>query len=107
MTIRSLSAIVSMLFASSSAVAETVAEKAQKECALQAYKAYLAASLALYQRDQVGGSPSVDGVIAKRRLMEGYCVQFVRCVNVPAIAAGAIFSKCLDDEDADRLEDGK
>jgi hypothetical protein len=52
-------------------------------------------------------SPSVDGVIAKRRLMEGYCVQFVRCVKVPAIAAGAIFSKCLDEEDADRLEDGK
>jgi hypothetical protein len=39
--------------------------------------------------------------------MEGYCVQFVRCHNVPEIAAGAIFSKCLDDEDADRLNDGK
>jgi hypothetical protein len=40
-------------------------------------------------------------------LMEGYCVQFVRCINVPPLAQGAIFSKCLDDEDADRLIDGK
>ena len=97
-------AIVAALAVSSSAVAETAAEKAQKDCDLNAYKAYLAASIALYERDQSG---SIDGVIAKRRLMEGYCVQFVRCLNAPEIAAGAMFSKCLDDEDADRINDGK
>ena len=74
---------------------------------MNAYKAYLSASIALYQRDQAGGSSSVEGVIAKRRLMETYCVQFVRCLDVPDLVVGAMFSKCLDDEDADRLNDAK
>jgi hypothetical protein len=39
--------------------------------------------------------------------MEGFCVQFVQCNNVPVLEMGAMFSKCLDDEDADRLNDAK
>jgi hypothetical protein len=85
--------------------AETAADKAQNECAVNAYKAYLSASLVLYQQE--GVASSIGGVVAKRRLMEGYCVQFVQCLNVPAIAMGAMFSKCLDDEDEDRLNDSK
>jgi hypothetical protein len=101
---RYLLAMVVLLFLPSAAVAETATDKAQKDCAISAYKSYLAASIALYQRDQL---MSIDGVIAKRRLMEGYCVQFVQCLNLPELAMGAIFSKCLDDEDADRINDGK
>ena len=98
--------IVAVLFLSSGALAESRAtDTAQNECVVKVYKEYLAASLARYQQE--GAATSIDDVTARRRLMEGYCVQFVRCINVPPLAQGAIFSKCLDDEDADRLNDGK
>lgn len=98
-----LLAIVTVLAMSSSAVAETAAEKAKSDCAVKAYAEYKAASLALYQRE--GAPLSVAGVIARRRLVEGYCVQFVRCLNVAETAMGAMFSKCLDDEDEERLNE--
>jgi hypothetical protein len=103
---RHLSAIAAVLALSSSAVAETATERTQSACTETAYQSYLAASLDLSKYQQ-GVTMSIEDVIAKRRLMEGFCVQFLRCASVDAFAAGAMFSKCLDDEDADRLNDGK
>jgi hypothetical protein len=102
---RHLSAIAAVLALSSSAVAETATERTQSACTETAYKSYLAASLDLSAHQ--GVTLSIEDVIAKRHLMEGFCVQFLRCENVEAFAVGSVFSKCLDDEDADRLNDGK
>lgn len=103
---RHLWAIVVAIAMSSSALGETAADKAQNACALSAYKTYLVASLARSQRE--GVTSSVADVIEGRRMMEGYCAQFVQCLHdVPAIALGTMFSKCLDDEDADRINDLK
>jgi hypothetical protein len=87
---------------SSSAVAKTQADKAENDCAVNAYKKYLETNIALNQRQ--GMTPTIDDVTAKRRLMEAYCVQYLRCVNAPELVMGIEFSGCLDDEDADRLK---
>ncbi|WP_315747876.1 MULTISPECIES: hypothetical protein [unclassified Bradyrhizobium] len=82
-------------------LAETAAQKTQNDCSLRAYKEYLADSLKLSAQDDA--ATSIVGVVGKRRLMEMYCVQFVQCLNTPQLVQGAMFSRCLDDEDADRL----
>jgi hypothetical protein len=92
---------------SSGAVAKNnklVATKEQSNCMLNAFTAYNQAGIALYQRQGVN-LPTIEDAITKRRLLEGYCVQYVQCLNVPPIALGAMFSSCLDDEDEERLKE--
>jgi len=95
-------AIAALAAMSSSAVAKTPTNKAQTDCVVAAHLKYSETSIALYQRQ--GMAPTIDDVIAKRRLMEAYCIQYVRCVNAPELMLGIEFSGCLDDEDADRLK---
>ena len=98
---RYLAVIAASLAVSSSALAEIPANEAQIECTTMAYKAYLAK---LKQGMTAQGS-SIANVVAQRRLMEGYCVQFVQCLDYSTSVQGTKFQNCLDDEDADRLHD--
>jgi hypothetical protein len=98
---RHLLTIGAVLAVSSSALAEIPANDAQNECATKAYNAYLAK---LPQGVTPQGS-TIANVIAERRLMEGYCVQFVQCLDYAAPVQGMMFQNCLDDQDADRLHD--
>jgi len=90
---------------SSSAVAKTPTDKAKTDCVAAAHLKYSETSVALYNRQ--GMAPTIDDIVAKRRLLEAYCVQYVRCVNPPELMMGIEFSGCLDDEDADRLKEVK
>ena len=99
---RHLLAVLALLAVSSSAVAKSAADKAQTECAVDARLKYAETSVALFQRQ--GMAPTVDDIVAQRRLLEAYCVQYIRCVNTPELMTGVEFSQCLDDEDADRLK---
>jgi len=79
---------------SSSAVAKTPTDKAKTDCVAAAHLKYSETSVALYNRQ--GMAPTIDDIVAKRRLLEAYCVQYVRCVNPPELMMGIEFSGCLD-----------
>jgi len=98
---RPLLAIGTLLAISSSALAEIPASKVQNECAMKAHNAYLAK----LQPRMMSQDSTIDDVVAERRLMEGYCAQFVHCLEYSVSVQGAKFQTCLDDEDADRLHD--
>ena len=100
---RHLLAIGTLIALSSSALAEIPANKTQNECAANAHKAYQSK---LQQAMTPQGSTIAD-VVAERHLMEGYCVQFVHCLDYSDSVRGTMFQNCLDDEDADRLHDDK
>jgi hypothetical protein len=100
---RHLLAIGTLLAVSSSALAELPANKAQNECTTKAYNAYQAKS----QQGMTPQGSTIANVVAERRLMEGYCAQFVHCLDYSASVQGTMFQNCLDDEDADRLHDAR
>jgi hypothetical protein len=92
-----------LLAASSTALAEIPANKAQNECATNAYNVY-------QSKLQQGITPqdsTIANIVAGRHLMEGYCLQFVHCLDYSASVQGTMFQSCLDDEDADRLHDAR
>ena len=98
---RHLVAIAALLAISSSALAEIPANEAQNECTALAYNAHLAK----LQQGMTPQGSTIANVLAQRRLMEGYCVQFVQCLDYAAPVQGMMFQNCLDDQDADRLHD--
>jgi hypothetical protein len=100
---RLLRTIAALTAISSSAVAKNALDKAQIDCVVNARLKYSETSVALYQRQ--GMAPTVDDIVAKRRLLEAYCVQYVRCINAPELMMGIEFSRCVDDEDEDRLKE--
>lgn len=81
-----------------------IAERvAQNQCATQAFTNYNNAKLTLFQQNGVG--PSVQQIIAERRLQEEFCAQFAKCVLVlnansqlVALEYAASFDSCLRDE---------
>ena len=93
--------IGALLAASTTALAEIPANKAQNECATNAYKTYQSK----LQQGITSQGSTIPNVVAMRRLMEGYCAQFVHCLDYSASVQGRMFQNCLDDEDADRLHD--
>jgi hypothetical protein len=109
---RHLWAIV-VLAATSGALAETPDDKALKACLFDALMNYTKAKVAFDASR--GSSPTqhtIDYYMARRRLEEGYCVQYSHCVvvgthipeNLVDMVAGVEFAKCLDDEAAERAE---
>lgn len=51
---------------------------------------------------------SVDGTIAIRRLEEGYCLKFARCMIKPSddqLTLASHFNSCIEDEDTERVLD--
>jgi hypothetical protein len=81
----------------------------QRQCLLGAFNAYNAADLAILQT----AAPilSVEGVIARRRLEEKYCLEVARClVGDPdgphlQLPFEAEFSKCLREETIEKEND--
>jgi hypothetical protein len=108
---RHLLAIV-LLATTSSALAERSADTALKACLSDALTNYTKAQLAFDSSRGPSPVQTIDYYLAKRRLEEGYCVQYSHCVvastqipeNLIDIVAGVEFAKCLDDEAAERAE---
>jgi hypothetical protein len=98
----------------------TAKETAQNECSVTAYKKYTIDKLAITNSN--ASDPlsifSVDKILAKRRLQEQFCLEFVRCnpekpTNdaVTSVSESVRFDSCLRDEmleeyDAVPREDG-
>jgi hypothetical protein len=111
-SMRNLWAIVALAI-TSSALAETPADKALKACLFDALTNYTKAKLAFdASRGATPMQQTIDYYMARRRLEEGYCVQYSHCVvasahipeNFVDMVAGVEFAKCLDDEAAERAE---
>jgi hypothetical protein len=73
----------------------TAKESAQNECGVRAYTKYLQNKLALLQVDNSNPLSvlSVERTIAKRRLEEQFCLEFVRCVLGLTVSESVI---CID-----------
>ena len=80
------------------------AADAASECASAALADYSRQSLALLQAVPLDSLPSVEAVIARRRLQEGYCLRSTHCFydetlnSAGDLAFRAEFAKCLDEE---------
>ncbi|WP_316202867.1 MULTISPECIES: hypothetical protein [unclassified Bradyrhizobium] len=97
--------VLLFMAASSTFAAEKTKENAQSQCVVEAFQEYNSAKLK--RIEQMGVDLSIEGVRARRRDVEAYCARFVVCLATPDLAKGATFQKCLDDEDEDRLGEGK
>lgn len=98
----------------------TAKEMAQSECSATAYKQYSLNKLAITNPN--ASDPlsifSVDKILAKRRLQERFCLEYVRCNPekttddaVTLVSEAVMFDSCLKDEmleeyDAVPREDG-
>ena len=82
------------------------AQQGANDCQITVYSNYNKSKLALLQKDL-----SVQTEIALRRLEEQFCLSFVQCQfsdvsrHIKAMAFAAMFSRCLEDEARQRLED--
>jgi hypothetical protein len=97
----------------------TERELAQNECSITAYKKYLENKTALKEANNSDPFSflSIEKTIAKRRLQEQFCSEFVSCVlekpedaSLAAVVDAARFDSCLRDEaleeyDAEPRED--
>ena len=77
-------------------------QTAQKKCATEAFSTYNEALVDLLQ--QGAGVPTIEAIIARRRLEERYCTQFARCdfpdtsAESSAVQYSLAFSSCLREE---------
>ena len=89
------------------------AQQGANDCQKTAFSNYLKSSLALSQKEIL---LSVQTEIAMRRLEEQFCLSFVQCqfpegsflegsTHINAVAFAAMFSRCLEDEARQRLQD--
>jgi hypothetical protein len=84
---------------------------AQIACAAAATKDYFNTDAVLVRRARANGLMSVDGTIARRRLVEEYCKQWAACLvsNMPENTRErgyrATFSGCLDADANGQRED--
>jgi hypothetical protein len=85
----------------------TARELAQNECSVTAYKKYLENQTALTKANDSDPFSflSIEKTIAKRRLQEQFCSEFVSCVSekpevasLAAVIDAARFDSCLRDE---------
>jgi hypothetical protein len=83
----------------------TARERAQNQCATAAFGDYNKATLALFQAQGTAPLPSVEQIVAKRRLQEQYCLEFAKCMltasgnpQLVAIEYSTLFDSCLRDE---------
>ncbi|HXP04155.1 MAG TPA: hypothetical protein VN808_08545 [Stellaceae bacterium] len=81
----------------------TAREVAQNQCATVAMTAYIREKAALLQQPSPVVVPTVEQIIAGRRLQEQFCVQFAKCLatgdSAQLVAVySAMFSSCLRDE---------
>jgi hypothetical protein len=75
-------------------------------CGMAAMKDYLAARVALSQQESSSAVPfpTIETIIARRRLTESFCLKFTRCTYpdgstpVDEVEASIAFQKCLQDE---------
>jgi hypothetical protein len=80
-------------------------EHAQNQCASAAVGDYNKATLALFQAQGALPLPSVEQILAKRRLQEQYCLQFAKCMlttntnpQLVAMEYSTLFDSCLRGE---------
>jgi hypothetical protein len=79
-------------------------EIARNECAARAFTSYVTANDSLLQQQGAAPLPSVEMIIAQRRLQEQFCLQFARCQfpdptnQMFALPYVAAFNSCLRDE---------
>ena len=84
------------------------AQPGSNDCYQAAFTNYLKATLALSQKEVL---PSVETEIARRRLEEQFCLNFVQChfsdrsTQIKAAAFAAMFSSCLNDEALQQMRD--
>lgn len=85
---------------------ETKEDKAQTACATQALQDYAAQKVALYTKisAQALPLPSVEDILARRRLEESYCAREIQCFVTPTETRGVMFSNCLDAEHDERKQ---
>ena len=85
----------------------TARELAQNECSVTAYKKYLEDQTALTKANNSDPFSflSIEKTIAKRRLQEQFCSEFVSCLSekpedtsLAAVVDAARFDSCLRDE---------
>jgi hypothetical protein len=85
----------------------TARELAQNECSITAYKKYLENQMAITKANESDPFAflSIEKTLAKRRLQEQFCSEFVGCLSekpedasLAAAIDAARFSSCLRDE---------
>ena len=97
---------VAVLAATSSAMAETPNDKILRACLTEALTNYSKARVDFDANRGATPPLTIEYLIAKRRLVETYCVQFAGCLvtgsNIPEkfgdVVAGVQFAKCLEEE---------
>ena len=91
----------------------TVKEQAQNECSLAVYKNYLRNQLAITKPSETDPLSflSVEKTVAKRRLQEQFCLDFVRCLpkesddaSLTAMVEATRFDNCLKGEALDEYD---
>jgi len=89
----------------------TARERAENQCATAAFSDYNKATLSLFQAQGTAPLPSVEQIIAKRRLQEHYCLQFAKCMLMPnanthlvAMEYSTLFDSCLRDESLEEYD---